>query len=148
MQWSFPLHDRQIADYLSWVSSQGTSSKGKTDNCLVLQLTITSKGKQVSKVRPQQIPCRAYFVQHWARWGLWKAAVLQDGTKDNPAVHVKRKGNDVVKRASELAVLDKEVEFCTLRFCKAYWFLLVYLLQMLCAVHLHTINAKSLTSKT
>ena len=34
---------------------------------------------------------------------------LQDGTKDNPAVHVKRKGNDVVKRASELAVLDPQV---------------------------------------
>ena len=35
--------------------------------------------------------------------------LLQDGTKDNPAIHVKRKGNDVVKKASELAVLDPEV---------------------------------------
>lgn len=40
--------------------------------------------------------------------------LLQDGTKDNPAVHVKRKGNDVVKRASELAVLDPEVSILLL----------------------------------
>ena len=53
---------------------QGVASEVVAD-----KLTITSKGKQVSK----------------------------NGDEENPAVHVSREGNDVVKRAAELHVVEK-----------------------------------------
>lgn len=53
---------------------QGVASEVVAD-----KLTITSKGKQVSK----------------------------NGDEENPAVHVSREGNDVVKRAAELHVIEK-----------------------------------------
>ena len=53
---------------------QGVASEVVAD-----KLTITSKGKQVSK----------------------------NGDEENPAVHISREGNDVVKRAAELHVVEK-----------------------------------------
>ena len=88
-----------------------------------MQLTITTKGKKVSKVwsisETRSLPpqcLNSTEKDFTASPEVLSSSLLdiqclkmQDGTKDNPAVHVKRKGNDVVKRASELAVLDPQV---------------------------------------
>lgn len=71
-----------IPSTVSWNWGATGQPSGVASKVVADKLTITTKGKEISK----------------------------NGDEKNPAVHIERKGNDVVKRASELKVVEKGEE--------------------------------------